>query len=189
MRESVEVTLGGAAATRLMPTGGVGGAALTLWALRRSGLEARHAGRTLLTFLVVLYAVFLGAIAVAGTLLALGAAGAHGPLALTAVPAALAATGIAIPLVLGLRHRARAARGEVVAAPRPPVVCARARRCSARRSTRRCAWSPPATCACSARWPGGRSTPPCCGRCSTRSAPASRCWSSCSPTSSARPAT
>jgi uncharacterized membrane protein YbhN (UPF0104 family) len=115
VRESVEVTLGGAAATRLMPTGGVGGAALTLWALRRSGLEARHAGRTLLTFLVVLYAVFLGAIAVAGTLLALGATGADGPLALTAVPAALAATGIAIPLVLGLRHRARAARGAVAA--------------------------------------------------------------------------
>jgi uncharacterized membrane protein YbhN (UPF0104 family) len=116
VRESVEVTLGGAAATRLMPTGGVGGAALTLWALRRSGLEARHAGRTLLTFLVVLYSVFLGAIAVAGTLLALGVTGADGPIALTAVPAALAATGIAIPLVLGLRHRARAARGAVAPA-------------------------------------------------------------------------
>ena len=50
IRESVEVTLGGAAATRLMPTGGVGGAALTLWALRRTGLGARAAGRTLLTF-------------------------------------------------------------------------------------------------------------------------------------------
>jgi uncharacterized membrane protein YbhN (UPF0104 family) len=105
VRESVEVTLGGAAATRLMPTGGVGGAALTLWALRRTGLDARHAGRTLLTFLVVLYAVFLGAIAVAGTLLALGATHLDGPIALTAVPAALAATGIAIALGLGLRHR------------------------------------------------------------------------------------
>src|SRR4051812_19506265 len=36
-RASLEVTLGGAAATRLLPTAGVGGAALTLWALRRSG--------------------------------------------------------------------------------------------------------------------------------------------------------
>ena len=36
-RESVQVTLGGAAATRLLPTAGVGGAALTLWALRRTG--------------------------------------------------------------------------------------------------------------------------------------------------------
>src|SRR5213592_1930269 len=33
IRESVEVTLGGTAATRLLPTAGVGGAALTLWAL------------------------------------------------------------------------------------------------------------------------------------------------------------
>jgi len=105
VRESTEVTLGGAAATRLLPTGGVGGAALTLWALRRSGLEARQAGRTLLTFLVLLYAVFLAAIAVAGTLLALGVADTHGPLALTAIPAALATAGIATALALGLRRR------------------------------------------------------------------------------------
>ena len=100
IRESVEVTLGGAAATRLLPTAGVGGAALTLWALRRTGLEARAAGRTLLTFLVLLYAVFLGAIAVAGTLLAVQG---EGPPALTALPAAAAALGIAIAVALGLR--------------------------------------------------------------------------------------
>jgi uncharacterized membrane protein YbhN (UPF0104 family) len=115
MRESAEVTLGGAAATRLVPTGGVGGAALTFWALRRTGLDDRGAGRTLLTFLVLLYAVFLGSIAVAGTLLALGATGTHGPLALTAIPAALATAGIAIPLALGLRQRRAAAAA--VAAP------------------------------------------------------------------------
>jgi uncharacterized membrane protein YbhN (UPF0104 family) len=100
IRESVEVTLGGAAATRLLPTAGVGGAALTLWALRRTGMGARAAGRTLLTFLVLLYAVFLGAIAVAGALLAVQG---DGPWALTALPAAAAALGIAIPLGLGLR--------------------------------------------------------------------------------------
>jgi uncharacterized membrane protein YbhN (UPF0104 family) len=105
LRESVEVTLGGAAATRLMPTGGVGGAALTLWALGRSGLGTRGAGRTLLTFLVLLYAVFLGSIAVAGGALALDATG---PVALTAIPAALASAGIVVALTLGLRHRARA---------------------------------------------------------------------------------
>jgi hypothetical protein len=53
----LQVTLGGAAATRLRPTVGVGGAALTLWALHRTGLGARAATRTLLTFVVVLYAV------------------------------------------------------------------------------------------------------------------------------------
>jgi uncharacterized membrane protein YbhN (UPF0104 family) len=100
IRESVEVTLGGAAATRLLPTAGVGGAALTLWALRRTGIGARAAGRTLLTFLVLLYAVFLGAIAVAGALLALQG---DGPLALTALPAAAAVLAIAVALGLGLR--------------------------------------------------------------------------------------
>src|SRR5918996_1524305 len=67
LRESVEVTLGGAAATRLLPTAGVGGAALTLWSLRRSGLTTRAATRTLLAFLVLLYSVFLASILVTGT--------------------------------------------------------------------------------------------------------------------------
>ena len=59
-RESAHVTLGGTAATRLLPTGGLGGAALTLLAFRRAGLGTRDATRTLLVFLVLLYAVFLG---------------------------------------------------------------------------------------------------------------------------------
>ena len=64
LRESTQITLGGAAATRLLPTAGVGGAAVTLWSLRRAGLGGRGAARTLLTFLVLLYSVFLGSIAV-----------------------------------------------------------------------------------------------------------------------------
>jgi uncharacterized membrane protein YbhN (UPF0104 family) len=105
LRASAEVTLGGAAATRLLPTGGAGGAALTIWALRRAGLGARGATRTLLTFLVLLYAVFLGAIAVAGGLLALGVVDNDGPLALSAVPAAAATLAILAGLVLGFRRR------------------------------------------------------------------------------------
>ena len=72
LRASTEVTLGGAAATRLLPAGGAGGAAVTLWSLRRAGLTMREAAHTLLTFLVLLYSVFLGSIAVAGGLIALG---------------------------------------------------------------------------------------------------------------------
>jgi putative heme transporter len=107
-RESVHVTLGGAAATRLLPTAGAGGAALTLWALRRSGLPTRQATRTLLTFLVVLYSVFLGAIAVSGTLIATGAVASDGPLALSAVPAVgatLAITGALVFAALARRPR------------------------------------------------------------------------------------
>ena len=89
-RESVQVTLGGAAATRLLPTAGVGGAALTLWALRKTGMGSRPAARTLLTFLVLLYAVFLGAIAMPSAAAAAGSAvSAKGPSPSTArtVPA------------------------------------------------------------------------------------------------------
>src|SRR5215217_274424 len=94
LRESTQITLGGAAATRLLPTAGAGGAALTLWALRRSGLPTGRATRTLLTFLVLLYSVFLGSVVVTGTLLAVRGE----PLALTALPASLAALGMLLPL-------------------------------------------------------------------------------------------
>jgi uncharacterized membrane protein YbhN (UPF0104 family) len=108
LRASTQVTLGGAAATRLLPTAGVGGAALTLWALHRAGLGARGATCTLLIFLVILYAVFLGAIAAAGALLALGVAPADGPLALSAVPAAGAGLVLAAGLALAARRSAPA---------------------------------------------------------------------------------
>jgi len=113
LRESTEVTLGGAAATRLLPTAGVGGAAMTLWALRRTGLGSRGATRTLLGFLIVLYSVFLGAIAISGGLIALGLAPADGPLALSAIPAAAAALAIGAALALGARR------------PRTPVPAGR----------------------------------------------------------------
>jgi len=104
LRESTEVSLGGAAATRLLPTGGVGGAALTIWAFRRAGLDGQAATRTLLAFLFVLYSVFLASIAVAGGLLALGIAPGGGPLALTAIPAIGAVLVMAGALALAARR-------------------------------------------------------------------------------------
>src|SRR5215204_3294416 len=88
LRASAQVTLAGAAVTRLLPTGGAGGVALTLWALRRTGLESRAATRTLLTFLVLLYAVFLLSIAVAGGLIAVGLGGEGGHVALAGIASA-----------------------------------------------------------------------------------------------------
>ena len=106
-RESAQITLAGAAATRLLPTAGAGGAALTLWVLRRAGLPARTAGRTLLAFLVVLYAVFLSSIAVSGTVLALGLVRSSGPAALGAIPAVAALLAISVCLAFALTHRGR----------------------------------------------------------------------------------
>jgi uncharacterized membrane protein YbhN (UPF0104 family) len=113
IRESAQITLAGAAATRLLPTAGAGGAALALWALRRTGLRTISAARTLLTFLVVLYAVFLSAIIVSGALLALGLVQAHGPVALGAIPATGALIAIAGCLALA---RARSRRATPLAA-------------------------------------------------------------------------
>ncbi|MEA2168938.1 MAG: hypothetical protein QOF76_2238 [Solirubrobacteraceae bacterium] len=93
LRESYRTTMAGAAATRLLPTAGAGGAALTLWVLRKAG---HSASRTLLTFLVLLYSVFLVAILGAGL-----AAADHGALAL--VPAALAGGALLVAAVLTWR--------------------------------------------------------------------------------------
>ncbi len=120
LRASAQVTLGGAAATRLLPTGGVGGAALTVWLFRRAGLGTRDATRTLLSFLVVLYSVFLASIVGAGGLLALGLVPGDGPIVLSAVPAAGAV--LVIAAALAFAARSRAAAGEP---PRRPLGAAR----------------------------------------------------------------
>jgi uncharacterized membrane protein YbhN (UPF0104 family) len=121
LRSSAQITLGGAGATRLLPTGGVGGAALTIWAFRRAGLGTRGATRTLLAFLVVLYAVFLGSIAISGGAIALGIAHVHGPFALSALPAAAAA----VAMAAGLALAAYAKPFNTDAAPAAPVTGAR----------------------------------------------------------------
>jgi uncharacterized membrane protein YbhN (UPF0104 family) len=107
-RESAQIALAGAAATRLLPTAGAGGIALALWALRRAGLRPVPATRTLLAFLVLLYSVFLASIVLAGGGLALGLVHSHGPVALSAVPALAAAAGIAAALMFARGRGKRA---------------------------------------------------------------------------------
>src|SRR4051794_38069144 len=104
LRASTEVTLAGAAATRLLPTAGAGGAALTLWAVARTGLGTRRGGHVLLTFLVLLYTVFLAGIAASGAAIALGAAGGAGHRVVGA--AAAVAAGAALAGAPSLRPRA-----------------------------------------------------------------------------------
>jgi uncharacterized protein (TIRG00374 family) len=87
-RVSLDITLAGVVATRLVTAGGIGGIALTTWALRAAGLDGRSAAVRLATFLAVLYAVFFGALVVVGTALAAGAL--HG------APVELALAGVAI---------------------------------------------------------------------------------------------
>ena len=66
---SLEITLAGVVATRLVTAGGAGGIALTVWVLRAAGLDGRSAAERLAGFLIVLYGVFFGALLLAGALL------------------------------------------------------------------------------------------------------------------------
>ena len=69
---SYQITMAGLAATRLFAAAGAGGIALTAWALRRSGMERRLVASRMVTFMVLLYGVYMAALVVDGVGLYLG---------------------------------------------------------------------------------------------------------------------
>jgi uncharacterized protein (TIRG00374 family) len=82
------IVLAGVAATRLLATAGAGGIASTTFALRRQGLDARHAAATVAAQIAIIYVWFIVLIVLAGVgLFALG----HGHNAITIVPAGISA--------------------------------------------------------------------------------------------------
>jgi uncharacterized membrane protein YbhN (UPF0104 family) len=96
MRASTEITLAGHMATRLFASAGAGGIALTAWALKKSGMESRDVAARMTTFLVLLYAVYMGALVVGGLGLATGVLHGGGSPAITLVPAAFGAVVVAV---------------------------------------------------------------------------------------------
>jgi putative heme transporter len=101
-RESYQITMAGLAATRLFASAGAGGIALTAWALRRSGLEARIVACRMIAFLALLYAVYMGALVLDGLGLYLGIIPGPHPFAITVIPAIFGATVIIIFLAVSL---------------------------------------------------------------------------------------
>ncbi len=101
-RASYEITMAGLAATRLFASAGAGGIALTAWALRRSGLEARVVACRLIAFMALLYAVYMGALVVDGVGLYLGIFPGEHPFAITVIPAIFGAVVIVIFLAVSL---------------------------------------------------------------------------------------
>jgi uncharacterized membrane protein YbhN (UPF0104 family) len=85
---SVELTLAGVVATRVLSAGGAGGIAFTGWVLRRAGMDTRMAARRVAAFLMVLYSLYVGALLVGGALVATGL--------LSAVPQALGLVALAV---------------------------------------------------------------------------------------------
>jgi uncharacterized membrane protein YbhN (UPF0104 family) len=94
--ESYQITMAGLAATRLFATAGAGGIALTAWALRRSGMEARLVACRMVAFVVLLYAVYAGSVLLDGIGLGTGLFAGGGSFALTIVPAIAAAVLMAV---------------------------------------------------------------------------------------------
>jgi uncharacterized membrane protein YbhN (UPF0104 family) len=104
-RESYEITMAGVAATRLLAAGGIGGIALTGWALDRSGMRRAEVLRRLTTFYVALYGVYMLALVLVGAGLRSGLLAGPAPFGLTVVPAVFGAAVIAAALALTLLPR------------------------------------------------------------------------------------
>jgi hypothetical protein len=63
---SAEITLAGAAATKLVAAAGAGGVAVTAWGLRASGLSAAEVADGMVCFGILTYGVYVAAVAVCG---------------------------------------------------------------------------------------------------------------------------
>lgn len=88
-RDSLDITLAGVAATRLFATAGVGGIALTSWALSHLGMATQAIVRGLTTFYLALYAVYMAALVFVGLGLQSELLPGGGPFAMTVPPAIL----------------------------------------------------------------------------------------------------
>jgi uncharacterized protein (TIRG00374 family) len=101
-RASIEIPLAGIAAIRLLAAAGAGGVAVTAWALRNAGMSARIIACRMVASYALQYAVYLGALAVCGFGLWLGAFSGGSSVALTLVPAVLSVVAIALVASMAL---------------------------------------------------------------------------------------
>jgi uncharacterized membrane protein YbhN (UPF0104 family) len=113
-REAYQITLAGTVATKLLSTAGAGGVALTVWALRASGLRPRVIARRMFAFELLLYGVFALTLLVVGLGLRTGLMPGNAPWTLTVVPAIVGGAAIFVTVGLRLVPRAPAAFREAV---------------------------------------------------------------------------
>ncbi|HEX7300145.1 MAG TPA: flippase-like domain-containing protein [Solirubrobacteraceae bacterium] len=99
-RTSAEIGWSELAAGSLVPASGAGGLALGAWILHRGGMPADRIARRSVAFFLIKSSVNFVAVAVLGTLMAIGLVGPHLSLALTALPAALSVVVIAVVLAI-----------------------------------------------------------------------------------------
>ncbi len=99
-RTSAEIATSELAAGSLVPASGAGGLALGAWILHRGGMPADRIARRSVAFFLLKSSVNFVAVAVLGTLMAVGIVGPHRSLLLTALPAALSVLVIAAVVAL-----------------------------------------------------------------------------------------
>jgi uncharacterized membrane protein YbhN (UPF0104 family) len=99
---SYEITMAGLAATRLFAAAGSGGIALTVWALRRAGLDRRTVAAQMVAFITLLYGVYMVALVIFGLGLRTGVLPGGGSFAITILPAIFGGCVIALFLALTL---------------------------------------------------------------------------------------
>lgn len=99
-RASLEIPLAGIAAIRLLAAAGAGGAAVTVWALRRAGMANRTIACRMVASYAIQYGIYLSALIVLGVGLYTGWLG-HGSFALTLIPAALSSAVLAVVASMG----------------------------------------------------------------------------------------
>ena len=97
-KASYQITMAGVVATKLFAAAGAGGVALTVWALRASGLSARRVARRVLALEFFLYGVYAGSLVIVGVGLRSGLFAGRAPWTLTIAPAVLGATVIMVLL-------------------------------------------------------------------------------------------
>ena len=94
--ESYQITMASLAATRLFAAAGAGGVALTVWAVRRSGMAPRVVACRMVAFLALLYGVYMVTLVIDGIGLYTGLIPGGGSFAITVVPAIFGAVVIAV---------------------------------------------------------------------------------------------
>jgi putative heme transporter len=99
-RVSYQITMASLAATRLFATAGAGGVALTAWALRRSGMHRRDVAQRMITFMTLIYVVFLATLIVGGFGLYLGLLPGQAPFEITLIPALFATVLVGLALAV-----------------------------------------------------------------------------------------
>jgi uncharacterized protein (TIRG00374 family) len=99
-RTSAQIAWSELGAGALVPASGAGGLALGAWILHRGGMPADRIARRSVAFFLIKSSVNFVAVAVVGTLLAVGLVGPDLSLLLTALPAALSVAVIALVLAI-----------------------------------------------------------------------------------------